>query len=45
MIYENDEFFDEYWATVCYKCHENTIEPETPICGSCSLNELAELYV
>lgn len=36
-----DEFYDEYYATVCPACNENTVDEHEPICQHCSLEELS----
>ena len=36
---EYDEFYDEYYSTICPNCNENNVGDEEPICGSCSLDE------
>jgi hypothetical protein len=38
---EYDEFYDEYYSTVCPNCNENNVGDEEPICGSCALDEMA----
>ena len=46
MKYENDEFFDEFYATddTCPRCNENACDEFMPMCGSCSLEELATYH-
>jgi hypothetical protein len=44
MTFENDEFYDEFYATICPSCNENSIDEHDEKCGSCMLDELAETY-
>jgi len=39
-----DEFYDEFYATVCPQCKENEIDEYEYKCGSCMLNEFADLH-
>ena len=43
MTFENDEFYDEFYATTCPKCNENSIDEFESICGHCFLNEFIEV--
>lgn len=35
-----DEFLDEFYATTCPTCHENSVDEYEGQCGYCTLNEL-----
>ena len=44
MRYENDEFYDEFYATTCSSCNENAVDEMEEKCGYCMLEEFANLH-
>lgn len=44
MKYENDEFFDAYYATTCPSCKENAVDTYEEKCGYCMLEEFANIH-
>ena len=39
-----DEFYDEYYATICPECNENECATDEPLCGHCLLEDLSASY-
>jgi hypothetical protein len=39
-----DEFYDEYYATICPSCHENSVDEYEEKCTHCLLVEFENLY-
>jgi len=39
-----DEFYDEYYATTCPSCHENTVDETEEMCTHCLLEEMSATY-
>jgi len=44
MTYENDEMLDEYYATVCPSCKENSVDAYEDKCTHCLLEEMSVHY-
>jgi hypothetical protein len=44
MTFENDEMFDEYYATTCSSCHENVVDFYEEKCTHCVLEEMSYTY-
>lgn len=39
-----DEMYDDFYATVCPSCKENTVDEYEEKCGYCLLDDFATLY-
>jgi hypothetical protein len=44
MTFENDEILDEYYATTCPSCRENSVDEYEEKCTHCLLEEMSATY-
>jgi predicted metal-binding protein len=40
----NDYALDDYYATVCPSCHENSVDDKEEMCTHCLLEEMSATY-
>jgi len=44
MTFENDEIYDEYYATTCPECKENAVDAYEEKCTHCLLEEMSYTF-